>query len=76
MLKKLSLRLALVAMSVLLLSGTMVSAQGGTNTEVGTPRSQTLIMDALDGRVNNPSQMNAMASKLLPMTWLMTSTFS
>jgi len=27
-------------------------------TEVGTPRNQTLIMDQLDGRVNNPKQMN------------------
>jgi len=35
----------------------LVSAQDEM-TEVGTPRNQTLIMDALDGRVNNPMQMN------------------
>ena len=58
MLKKVTLRLALVAMKGLLLGGTVVSAQGGAMTEVGTPRAQTLILDALDGRVNNPTQMN------------------
>ena len=51
-------RLALVATTGLLLSGTVFSAQGAAMTEVGTPRAQTLIVDALDGRVNNPTQMN------------------
>ena len=45
-------------MTELALSGTAFSAQGGAMTEVGTPRAQTLIIDALDGRVNNPTQMN------------------
>ena len=58
MLKKVTMRLALVAVNGLLLGGTVVSAQGGAMTEVGTPRAQTLIIDALDGRVNNPTQMN------------------
>jgi ABC-type transport system substrate-binding protein len=51
-------RLSLVTTTGLLLSGTLFSAQGGATTEVGTPRAQTLIVDALDGRVNNPTQMN------------------
>jgi peptide/nickel transport system substrate-binding protein len=40
------------------LGPTTVLAQGGAKTEVGTPRAETLIIDALDGRVNNPTQMN------------------
>jgi peptide/nickel transport system substrate-binding protein len=34
------------------------SAQDGPMTEVGTPRTQTLIVDSLDGRIDNPTQMN------------------
>lgn len=30
----------------------------GPMTEVGTPRTQTLIVDQLDGRIDNPTQMN------------------
>src|SRR5437773_8066175 len=45
MMKKLSLRLALVGMMIVMLSGTLAaSAQGSGMTEVGTPRNQTLIM--------------------------------
>ena len=33
-------------------------AAGGKLTEVGTPRAETLIMDHLDGRVDNPKQFN------------------
>ena len=42
MLKKVTMRLAIVAMTELALSGTAFSAQGGAMTEVGTPRAQTL----------------------------------
>ena len=58
MFKKSAARLLLVFIVALALSVTVVSAQDGAMTEVGTPRNQTLIMDALDGRVNNPTQMN------------------
>src|SRR5215469_8490566 len=56
--KKAALRLAFVALTSLSLGPTTLLAQGGATTEVGTPRAQTLIIDALDGRVNNPTQMN------------------
>jgi len=56
--KSVALSLALVAVTGLLLSGTAITVRGAETTEVGTPRAQTLIVDALDGRVNNPTQMN------------------
>jgi len=40
------------------MSTAMIARSQGGQTEVGTPRVQTLIMDQLDGRVNNPKQMN------------------
>src|SRR4051812_5729044 len=58
MFKRMAVRLLFISALVLLLSVTLVSAQDSATTEVGTPRNQTLIMDALDGRVNNPTQMN------------------
>ena len=57
MFRRVQARLLLISVLVLLLSVSLVSAQDEM-TEVGTPRNQTLIMDALDGRVNNPTQMN------------------
>ncbi len=59
MLRTLPRKLITLALFLLLLSGSVVLGQdAGPMTEVGTPRNQTLIMDALDGRVNNPTQMN------------------
>jgi hypothetical protein len=58
MLQKVTVRLTMVAMTKLVLSGTVFSAQGGAITKVGTPRALTLSIDALDGRVNNPTQMS------------------
>jgi peptide/nickel transport system substrate-binding protein len=49
--------LTVVVLLTLGLGNLVVSGQGAT-TEVGTPRNQTLIMDALDGRIANPKQMN------------------
>jgi peptide/nickel transport system substrate-binding protein len=37
--------------------GSVAWSQGAT-TEVGTPRAETLIVDSLDGRIDNPTQMN------------------
>ena len=48
--------LALVLLLVLAVAP--ASAQDGPLTEVGTPRTQTLIVDQLDGRIGNPTQMN------------------
>jgi peptide/nickel transport system substrate-binding protein len=47
-------------MLVVLLAMTVapLSAQDGPMTEVGTPRTETLIVDQLDGRIGNPTQMN------------------
>ncbi len=58
MLQRVPIRLLLISALAIVLSFSVVSAQDGAMTEVGTPRNQTLIMDALDGRVNNPTQMN------------------
>src|SRR5690242_17789105 len=57
MLKSVARTVTVVLILTLMLGNTVVQGQGAT-TEVGTPRSQTLIMDQLDGRVNNPKQMN------------------
>ena len=48
--------LFLVLSLLALLPVGLVSAQDMT--EVGTPRSQTLIVDQLDGRIDNPTQTN------------------
>lgn len=49
-----------ILMLVVLLAMTVapLSAQDGAMTEVGTPRTETLIVDQLDGRIANPTQMN------------------
>lgn len=52
--RALSLFLALLVV----LAATPIIAQDGPMTEVGTPRTQTLIVDQLDGRIGNPTQMN------------------
>jgi peptide/nickel transport system substrate-binding protein len=49
---------SLVLILLLMLTGIPASAQDGAMTEVGTPRTQTLIVDQLDGRIGNPTQMN------------------
>ena len=48
----------LVVVLTLSLTASVSHAQEGAVTEVGTPRSETLIMDHLDGRVDNPMQYN------------------
>jgi peptide/nickel transport system substrate-binding protein len=48
--------LFLVLALALVLTGSTVVAQ--EMTEVGTPRAETLIVDSLDGRIDNPTQMN------------------
>ncbi|MCY4071976.1 MAG: hypothetical protein OXG60_11825, partial [Chloroflexi bacterium] len=47
---------ALLLALIILPSAALVSAQ--EQTEVGTPRATTLIVDNLGGRVNNPTQTN------------------
>jgi peptide/nickel transport system substrate-binding protein len=47
-----------VCLIIPLLSLSIVAAQDGPMTEVGTPRTQTLIVDQLDGRIGNPYQMH------------------
>ena len=47
---------AIVMLAVVLFSTALVSAQ--EQTEVGTPRATTLIVDQLDGRIDNPTQTN------------------
>jgi peptide/nickel transport system substrate-binding protein len=44
-------------MLLVILTASVVSGQG-TLTEAGTPRTETLIVDQLDGRIDNPMQMN------------------
>ncbi|MCY3865231.1 MAG: ABC transporter substrate-binding protein [Chloroflexi bacterium] len=45
-----------VLLAVVLFSTALVTAQ--EQTEVGTPRATTLIVDQLDGRIDNPTQTN------------------
>lgn len=42
---------------IIMLTASVVSSQGAL-TEAGTPRTETLIVDQLDGRIDNPTQMN------------------
>jgi peptide/nickel transport system substrate-binding protein len=56
--RRLSLATVLFFSFVFLLTASTVLGQEGTMTEVGTPRSETLIVDSLDGRIDNPTQMN------------------
>lgn len=37
---------------------TAASSQGGTMTDVGTPRSETLVVQTFDGKASNPDQQN------------------
>jgi len=53
----------MLVIAFILGSSVVVKSQGSGMTEVGTPRNQTLIMDQLDGRVNNPKQMNPLSAK-------------
>lgn len=54
-----SLPLTILMLTVLLaMTVAPLSAQDGPMTEVGTPRTETLIVDQLDGRIGNPTQMN------------------
>jgi peptide/nickel transport system substrate-binding protein len=48
----------ILTLVILALTTSVVLGQDGTMTEVGTPRHETLIVDSLDGRVDNPRQMN------------------
>ena len=52
------LQIAFSISLVLLLTALPVMGQDGPMTEVGTPRAETLIVDQLDGRIDNPFQMN------------------
>jgi peptide/nickel transport system substrate-binding protein len=54
----LKVRALLLSVLLLVLVTAPLSAQDGPLTEVGTPRTQTLIVDSLDGRIDNPMQMN------------------
>jgi peptide/nickel transport system substrate-binding protein len=54
--KALSTLLAVLLLLVLVVAP--ATAQDGGMTEVGTPRTETLIVDQLDGRIGNPTQMN------------------
>lgn len=50
--------LFLLIIVILAVTASTVLSQDEEMTEVGTPRRETLIVDSLDGRIDNPTQMN------------------